>query len=119
MPVRPTITLSDDLNTVAEIRRKQLGYRTKREYVEGLIRYDGITMKEHRVTAIWAAMDGHERDAMDAAILRQVKSGRDGEHRSYLEAEIRRAVAELQMTGVDPTTQAVAKKVSKRIAEGG
>lgn len=118
MPVRPTITLSDDLNTVAEIRRKQLGYRSKREYVEGLIRYDGITMKDHLVTAIWAAMDGHERDAMDATILRQVTSGRDGEHRSFIQEEIRRAVAELQMAGIDPTTKAVAKKVAKRIAEG-
>ena len=117
MPKRITITLSDDLFEAADLLRKRRRYRSASEYVQGLIRYDGQAQKDHHLTAEWAAFSPYERDALDAAILRQVKSGK-GVRGSWLEARIEEIVKAHPAAGKTPATRDVAAELAKGIGEG-
>ena len=115
MPKRITITLSDDLFTASEHLRKRRRYRTASEYIQALIRYDGQTQREHHLTAEWAALSPYERDALDAAILRQVNSG-EGVRGSWLEARINAIVQERLEAGRTPETREVATELAQDLA---
>jgi Arc/MetJ-type ribon-helix-helix transcriptional regulator len=117
MPKRITITLSDDLAEAADLLRKRRRYRSASEYIQGLIRYDGQSQRDHHLTAEWAAFSPYERDALDAAILRQVKSGK-GVRGSWLEARIEEIVKAHLAGGGKPATKDVAAELAKGIAEG-
>jgi Arc/MetJ-type ribon-helix-helix transcriptional regulator len=111
MPKRITITLSDSLAEAAEMLRKKRRYRSASEYIQGLIRYDGQTQKEHHLSAEYAAMSPWERDRLDDAILRQVQSGK-GVKGSWLEARIREAVKSLSdKNGRAPTEDEVVEEL--------
>ena len=110
------ITLSDDLFEVMEILRKRRKYRTPSEYIQGLIRYDGQSQKEHHLTAEWAAITGYERDRLDAGILNLVKTGK-GRLGSWLEARIEAIVKEQLAAGKTPTKKAVAQALAEEIAK--
>lgn len=115
MPKRITITLSDDLFAASENLRKRRRYRTASEYIQALIRYDGQTQREHHLTAEWAALSPHERDLLDAAILRQVNSG-EGVRGSWLEARINAIVQERLEAGRTPATQEVAAALAQDLS---
>lgn len=114
MAKRVTITLSDDLHEAAELLRKARKYRTTTEYVQGLIRYDGQSQREHHLTAEWAALSGYERDRLDAAILRQVQSGK-GVRGSWLEARIEEIVKRHLAAGETPMTKQVAAELAQEL----
>lgn len=116
MPKRSTVTLTDDLAEAAEILRLRRRYRSFSEYVNGLIRYDGQSQKEHHLTADWAALDGYERDRLDAAILEQVKSGK-GVLGSWLEAKIHEIVKRHIEAGTVPTKKQVASELAHKISD--
>jgi metal-responsive CopG/Arc/MetJ family transcriptional regulator len=118
MPKRITITLSDDLHAAANLLRKRRKYRTLSEYFAALARYDGQSQRDHHLTAEWAAMSGHERDRLDAAILRQVETGK-GVRGSWLEARIDECVKRHLAAGQTPTTTEVAVELAQKIAEEG
>lgn len=118
MAKRVTLTLSDDLAAAAELLRKKQKYRTLSEYVQGLVRYDGQTQRDHLLTAEWAALSGYERDRLDAGILKTVQAGK-GLRGSWLEAMIEEIVKRhLEQTGRAPTVKEVAAAVAESIAEG-
>lgn len=109
-----TVRLSESLFEAAEILRKRAGrhYRSKSEYVQNLIRYDAQTQRDHLLTAEWAALSGYERDALDAALLRQVQSG-EGIRGSWLEARIEEIVTRLLAEQRNPSVQAVAGELAR------
>lgn len=116
MPTRFSVTLSDELHEVARILRRRNHYRTLTEYFEGLIRDDGQGRREHRLTAEWAELSGDERDALDKAILRKVRSN-DTTSRAWLEAKIEACIMRHVQNGKEPASQQVAEEVAKEIAE--
>lgn len=116
MAKRFTVTLSDDLYEAMLILRKRRKYRGKSEYLTALIRYDGQAQKEHLLTSEWAALSPPERDQLDAAILRQVKSGK-GVLGSWLEATISDIVRAHVAAGRTPNVKQVALEVAQRIGE--
>jgi hypothetical protein len=115
MPKRVTITLSDDLFEAAELlRKKHKLYRTISEFVQGFIRYDGLTQKEHHITAGWASLTGYERDRLDAGILARIKSG-EAVHGSWLENRIEAIVKRHTESGRTPTAKEVAAELAAEI----
>lgn len=116
MAKRIPATVSDDLYEAAEILRKRRRYRNKSEYVQGLIRYDAQTQRDHHLTAEWAALSPHERDRMDAALLRQVQSG-EGIKGSWLEHRIEDIVKRHMEKGEAPTVKQVAGELAQTIIE--
>jgi len=116
MPKRITITLSDALHTASDLLRKRRKYRTLSEYFAALARYDGQSQREHHLTAEWAALSGYERDALDAAILRQVESGQ-GLRGSWLESRIEEIVKRHLAAGHTPATKEVAAELAEEIAK--
>lgn len=113
MARRITITLSDELAELAEIRRKNCHYRTLPEYFIGLVRYDGITQKEHLLSEEWAALTPVERDTLDASLLDKVKAG-VGEGGSLLKKLAYDAVMEINGAGAkEPRITAVIRKVAE------
>lgn len=114
MAKRITVTLSDDLAAAAELLRKRRKYRTASEYVAALIRYDGQTQREHHLTGEWAALSPYERDRLDAAILKQVESGK-GARGSWLEATIEEIILMHLKKGQPPTTREVASELGSRL----
>lgn len=107
------VTLSEDLGKAAEILKKQNRYRTLSEYVNGLIRYDAMVQRPHRLSKEHAAMTAYERDALDADLFKQVKSGK-GAKGSMFEARIEEAVRRLvEETGMIPTKNEVAERLAK------
>jgi Arc/MetJ-type ribon-helix-helix transcriptional regulator len=103
MAHRFTISMSDDLFEAAELLRKRRKYRTQSEYIAGLVRYDGQSQRDHLLTAEWAALSGYERDALDAAILQQVKTEK-GVRGSWLEHRIEEIVKRYYEAGKEPPT---------------
>jgi Arc/MetJ-type ribon-helix-helix transcriptional regulator len=116
MAKRFTVTLSDDLHEAAEMLRKARKYRSLSEYVAALVRYDGQSQREHHLTAEWAALDGYERDRLDNAILRQVKSG-EGLRGSWLEARIAEIVKKHLAEGKTPSTKEVATELAREVGK--
>lgn len=115
--MRLHLTLSEPLAKAAKRRRKDLKYRTDSEYIAGLVRYDCQTQKEHHISQEFAALDGWERDRLDAAILRQVESG-VGIHGSWIEARIDASVKKHLDAGHVPTPKQVASDIARDIADG-
>jgi hypothetical protein len=70
-----SLKLPPDLEEVAELRAKQLGYPSWSAYVKGLIRYDAMVQGTHDVTLPIAAMSPAEQDKMDAKLLNNTKEG--------------------------------------------
>ena len=116
MPKRFSITLSDDLYEAVKILMKRRKYRTLTEYLAALARYDGQSQREHHLTAEWAAMEGHERDALDARILALVQSGK-GVTGSWLEARIATIIKEHLAHDHVPTKKEVATQLARDIAK--
>lgn len=117
MAHRFTITISDDLFEAAELLRKRRHYRTQSEYIQGLVRYDGQSQRDHLLTAEWAALTGIERDKLDEAILKQVKTEK-GVRGSWLECQIDKIVRSYYEAGKPaPTTKQVAKELGRKIIE--
>jgi Arc/MetJ-type ribon-helix-helix transcriptional regulator len=116
MAKRFTITVSDDLYQAAELLRKSRKYRSLSEYVAALIRYDGQSQREHHLTAEWAAFTGWERDRLDAAILKQVQSGK-GIRGSWLEARIAEIVKKHLAAGKTPSKKEVAEELAREISK--
>lgn len=115
--MRLHLTYSDPLAKAAKRRRKDLKYRTDSEYHAALVRYDCQTLKDHHISQEFAALDGWERDRLDAAILRQVESGK-GIHGSWLEARIDASVKKHLDAGHVPTPKQVASDLARDYAEG-
>jgi hypothetical protein len=109
------ITVSDDLYEAIEILRKRNRYRSKREYLEGMARFDAMIQKEHVLSLDYASLDGWERDRLDSNLLALVKSGK-GKKGEWFENQIRKAVESLAHEGVQPTREAVAKQIVKDTA---
>lgn len=108
------VTLSNELGETAEILKKRNRYRTLSEYVNGLIRYDAMVQRPHRLSKEHATMTLSERDMLDADLLKQVKTGK-GLRGSMFEARVEEAVRKLtEETGMIPTKDEVAEWLAKQ-----
>lgn len=112
---RFTIQLPDDLVPVAKecIRRER--YRSMSELVASFLRHWGLSQQPHSLTGEWAALDGHERDAIDARIRALVESGKN-QRGSWLKARIYECIKELN--GPDaksPTVEEVLRRLPETI----
>jgi hypothetical protein len=114
---RPSITFSDALFAAAKILSKRRKYRGIPEYLNALVRYDGQTQRDHVLTDEWAAMDAAERDRLDEAILRQVKTGK-GVRGSWLEARMEAIIRKIMAERTEPpTVKEVTHELARAIAE--
>jgi Arc/MetJ-type ribon-helix-helix transcriptional regulator len=110
---RFTIQLPDDLVPIAKecIRRER--YRSMSELFASFIRHWAVSQQAHAMTGEWAALDGQERDKLDAGLRALVDSGK-GEKGSWIKAQIYDAIKELN--GPDaktPTVEQVLRRVPK------
>ena len=110
---RFTIQLPDDLVPIAKecIRRER--YRSMSELFASFIRHWAVSQQPHSMTGEWAALDGAERDAIDAKLRAMVESG-EGIKGSWIKKVIYDAIKELN--GPDaktPTVDQVLMRVPK------
>jgi hypothetical protein len=70
-----SLKLPPDLEEVATLRAKQLGYPSWSAYVKGLIRYDAMVQGTHDITLPITALPPADQDKMDAKLLANTKHG--------------------------------------------
>ncbi len=73
-------------------RATEAGYRTKTEYLVGLIRYDLLTRKPHTATAGISELSRAEQDRIDDEIARMFQSG-ETLNGSWFEHRVKEAAA--------------------------
>lgn len=113
---RHTVTLSESLNEVAEICRKQNRYRNISELLNGFLRFWALSMTEHHLSAEWAALSDAEQDDLDDGLLESVKNKKIVKG-SWFKAEIFEAVEQwIRENESYPRTKPLAKKLAERIA---
>lgn len=110
---RFTIQLPDDLVPIAKecIRRER--YRSMSELFASFIRHWAVSQQPHSMTGEWAALDGAERDEIDAKLRAMVESG-EGIKGSWIKKVIYDAIKELN--GPDaksPTVDQVLMRLPK------
>ncbi len=117
MAHRFTVNISDELYEAMQILKKRNRYRSDSEIVCALIRYDAQCQKEHYLTIAWAAMTPAERDLLDKALLKQVKSGA-GIRSSWIDSKIKEAAKNhIKSHGTEPTTHDIGAQLAKDIVE--
>ena len=115
---RRSISWSPWIDDAAELLRKKKGrtYRTLSEYIAALVRYDGMSQREHSLTAEWAALTGYESDRLDQGILALVQEGQ-GTKGSWLTHEIERIIERMLATNTVPTPEAVKTELARAVVK--
>lgn len=112
---RFTVQLPDDLVPVAKecIRREKL--RSMSELFVSFLQHWGVSQQPFSLTSDWPALDGEERDALNAGVRALVESGQ-GQRGSWLKAEIYRAIKELNgAEAKSPTVDQVLRRLPDNV----
>src|SRR4051812_47311749 len=80
------------LDDLLAMRAAEAGYKTKTEYLTGLIRYDLLTRKPHAATSGISALSRAEQDKIDDEIARMFHDG-ETLNGSWFEHRIKEAAA--------------------------
>lgn len=119
---RFTIQLPDDLVPIAKecIRRER--YRSMSELFASFLRHWAVSQQAHAMTGEWAAMDGPERDKIDAGLRDLVESGK-GIKGSWIKAIIYDAIKEIngadaKSPTVDQVLAMMPKAAKKKLSHG-
>ena len=117
MAVRKNLTFSPFLLKAMELLRIRHKYRTLSEYVQGLVRYDAQTQRDHTFSTEWASLNPREQSLLDAALLDLVKSG-EGLNGKVIGAYMREFVQKAFAAGKpEPTVEQVAVALGRTIGE--
>jgi len=117
MAVRKNLSFSPFLLESMEILRIRRRYRTLSEYVQGLVRYDAQTQRDHTLSSEWASLNPREQSFLDAALLELVKSG-TGMKGTVMERYIRDFVQKAFEAGKpEPTIEQVAMALGRSIGD--
>lgn len=117
MAVRKNLTFSPSLLQAMEALKHRHKYRTLSEYVQGLVRYDAQTQRDHTLSAEWASLDHEEQSFLDAAFLALVESGQ-GIKGTVLEDHIRHFVqSSFAAQKPEPTIKEVAMAIGRAIGD--
>lgn len=117
MAVRKNLSFSSFLLEAMELLRTRHRYRTMSEYVQGLVRYDAQTQRDHTLSSEWASLHPKEQCFLDAALLELVKSGR-GLKGTIIEGHVLGFVQSAFHAGKpEPTIEQVALALGRAIGD--
>jgi hypothetical protein len=71
-----TYKFGADLDDLADLRAKHLGYKSGAAYIKALIRYDSLCCAQHSLTIPWSNLALEEQDQIDAKLLSRAKNGK-------------------------------------------
>lgn len=71
-----TYKFGADLDDLADLRARHLGYKSGAAYIKALIRYDSLCSAQHSVTIPWSNLALEEQDQIDAKLLTRAKEGK-------------------------------------------
>lgn len=66
--------LGHDISDAADLRAKQIGYKSSTGYIKGLIRYDILCQSSHGITTLWDLLTAEEQDQLEAKLLARALS---------------------------------------------
>lgn len=70
-----SLKISADLNEIATLRSRQLGYPSVNAYLKALIRYDALVNGPHQITLALEGLKPKEQDGIDRELLENTRNG--------------------------------------------